>query len=105
VFGPTVDVNTEPRNPIISTRSYGADAKAVTEYARSFVKGARAEGALCTFKHFPGHGGTSGDSHLSLPSIDLSLADLEEHHMRPYRELAASGDVDLIMTAHVWYPQ
>lgn len=104
-YGPVVDVNTEPINPIISTRSYGDDPMLVARLARGFIKGARAEGLLCTFKHYPGHGATTGDSHSSLPTVDLPLSVLEDMHIKPYRLLAASGDVDLVMTAHVWYSQ
>lgn len=104
-YGPVVDVNTEPRNPIISTRSISDHPERVEAMARAFLRGARAEGALCTFKHYPGHGATAGDSHSSLPTVDLPLADLQAYHIKPYRELAATGDVDLVMTAHVWFSQ
>jgi len=104
-FGPVVDVNTEPINPIISTRSYADDPDLVTDLARGFITGARAEGLLCTFKHYPGHGATTGDSHSSLPTVDLPLATLEAEHIKPYRDLAGTGDVDLVMSAHVWYSQ
>lgn len=104
-YGPVVDVNTEPRNPIISTRSISDRPERVEAMARAFLGGARAEGALCTFKHYPGHGATAGDSHSSLPTVDLPLADLQAYHIKPYRELAATGDVDLVMTAHVWFSQ
>lgn len=102
-FGPVVDVNTEPENPIISTRSYGDDPKLVTRMARGFIHGARREGLLCTFKHYPGHGDTIGDSHSSLPVVGASLETLREKHIFPYGQLAGTGDIDLVMTAHVWY--
>ncbi len=104
-YGPVVDVNTESCNPIISTRSYSDDPLRVTRLARGFIKGARREGLLCTFKHYPGHGATTGDSHSSLPVVDLPLSQLEAEHIKPYRELAGTGDVDFVMTAHVWYSQ
>lgn len=104
-YGPVVDVNTEYRNPIISTRSASDLPFLVQHMAHYFIKGARAEGVLCTFKHYPGHGATAGDSHSSLPGVDLTMAQLEEMHIKPYRDLAVSGDVDLVMTAHVWYSQ
>lgn len=102
-YGPVVDVNTEPANPIISTRSYSDDPARVTRLARGFITGARAEGLLCTFKHYPGHGATTGDSHSGLPLVDLPMSTLEAVHIKPYRDLAGTGDVDLVMTAHVWY--
>ncbi len=104
-YGPVVDVNTEPINPIISTRSFGDNPDHVARLARNFLKGARAEGALCTFKHYPGHGATTGDSHSSLPTVSLSMSELKDMHIKPYSLLAATNDVDLVMTAHVWYSQ
>lgn len=105
ICGPVVDVNTEPINPIISTRSCGDDPARVTRLAQGFITGARAEGVLCTFKHFPGHGATTGDSHSSLPVVDLPMDTLQAVHIRPYRDLAEAGDVDMVMTAHVWFSQ
>ncbi|MBN1902230.1 hypothetical protein JW926_12975 [Candidatus Sumerlaeota bacterium] len=102
-FGPVVDVNTEPRNPIISTRAYSDKPDMVMRLARGFITGARREGLLCTFKHYPGHGDTSGDSHTSLPLVDAPLYILKNIHIKPYGELAGTGDIDLVMTAHVWY--
>lgn len=104
-LGPVVDVNTEPLNPIISTRSYSDNPFIVSKLAAAFITGARAEGVLPTFKHYPGHGATQGDSHSSLPTIDLSMELLEARHIKPYRQLADEGNVDLVMTAHVWYSQ
>jgi beta-N-acetylhexosaminidase len=104
-YGPVVDVNTEPINPIISTRSFSDDPDRVSRLAQGFIHGARAEGVLCTFKHYPGHGATTGDSHSSLPTVDLPLSELQAVHIKPYRDLVATGDVDLVMTAHVWYSQ
>ena len=102
-FGPVVDVNTEPLNPIISTRAYSDETTRVTSLARGFLKGARREGLLCTFKHYPGHGATTGDSHSSLPTVDLPYPELRAVHIEPYAKLAGTGDIDLVMTAHVWY--
>lgn len=104
-YGPVVDVNTEPRNPIISTRAYSDQVERVVELARAFIRGARAEGVLTTLKHFPGHGATARDSHHELPAVHASPEELEAHHLRPFRELIGGGDVDLVMTGHVWYPE
>ena len=105
-FGPVVDVNTEPFNPIISTRSYSDDPERVTRLAKAFVAGARAEGMLCTLKHYPGHGGTTGDSHSELPVVNLPYEELVNVHVKPYANLLqdTTVPVDFIMTAHVWYP-
>lgn len=102
-FGPVVDVNTEEINPIISSRALGDRPDLVSRLAEGYITGARAEGILCTYKHFPGHGGTQGDSHSSLPGVALSMADLRANHIKPYENLIASGNVDFVMTAHVWY--
>ena len=103
-FGPVLDVNTEPRNPIVSTRSCSDSPDRVARNAAAFVRGARAEGVLCTFKHYPGHGASAGDSHSMLPSIDATMEELEEIHLRPYRELIAESEVDMVMTSHLWFP-
>lgn len=103
-YGPAVDVNTETRNPIICTRSFSDDPALVTELARGFIRGARAEGILCTLKHYPGHGASQGDSHRSLPTIDITIDDLMDRHLAPYAELVATDDVDMVMTAHLWFP-
>jgi beta-N-acetylhexosaminidase len=102
-FGPVVDVNTEPVNPIIGIRSYGDNPSIVTHMAESYVEGAHSDGLLCTFKHFPGHGATKGDSHNSLPVVDIPCTELENNHVAPYRELLGRGLGDLVMSAHVWY--
>ena len=72
--------------------------------AQAHVQGANAEGLLCTFKHFPGHGATTGDSHSSLPIVDIPLAELQAKHVAPYATLIGAGMGDLVMSAHVWYP-
>lgn len=102
-FGPVVDVNTEEINPIISSRALGDTPGLVSRLAEGYITGARAEGILCTYKHFPGHGGTQGDSHSSLPGVALSMQQLRDEHIQPYEDLIASGNVDFVMTAHVWY--
>lgn len=103
-FGPVVDLNTEPLSPIISTRSYSDRPDLVSFVARGYLRGARAEGILGTLKHYPGHGAADGDSHSSLPTIDIPLSQIEDIHLRPYLQLAGTHDVDLVMTAHVWFP-
>jgi beta-N-acetylhexosaminidase len=103
-FGPVLDVNTEPVNPIIGTRSYSDNPSSVTALARAYVQGANAEGLLCTYKHFPGHGAAAFDSHLGLPTINISTAELQAKHVSPYAQLISEGTGDIVMTAHVWYP-
>jgi beta-N-acetylhexosaminidase len=101
--GPDIDVNTERANPIISTRSMGEDPELVTRLAGPFLKGAREAGVLTTLKHFPGHGASVGDSHVALPQVGIGKEELEEKHLKPYRDLVTTGNVDLVMTAHIWY--
>ena len=103
-FGPVLDVNTEPVNPIIGIRSYSDDPYRVAQLAQAYVQGANAEGLLCTYKHFPGHGPTTGDSHIGFQVVNISMADLQNIHLKPYELLLQSGTVDLVMTAHVLYP-
>lgn len=103
-FGPVLDVNTEPSNPIIGIRSLGDDPRHVETMARAFVEGAHSAGLLTTFKHYPAHGGSSEDSHGTLPEIPISCNQLEQVHLRPYETLIGEGLADLVMTAHVWVP-
>ncbi|GAB4313437.1 MAG: glycoside hydrolase family 3 N-terminal domain-containing protein [Candidatus Sumerlaeia bacterium] len=102
-YAPVLDVNTEPLNPIISTRSFGDRPDLVAQLGQAFTSGAHEEGLLCTFKHYPGHGATTGDSHNSLPLVDVGVETMYAVHIRPYSLLAPQDDVDLVMTAHVWY--
>ena len=70
IFAPDADVNSNPDNPIINTRSFGEDPERVSEFVAAFVRGVEENGGLATAKHFPGHGDTSTDSHLDLPNGD-----------------------------------
>jgi beta-N-acetylhexosaminidase len=103
-FGPVVDVNTEPINPIIGIRSFGDDPTSVAALAQAYVEGVNSEGLLSTFKHFPGHGATIGDTHLGFQEVDISLSELMSKHVAPYATLINNGIGDLVMSAHVYYP-
>ena len=70
IFAPVADVNSNPRNPIINTRSFGENADVVSEYASQFMLGSQSEGVAASAKHFPGHGDTLVDSHRELPIIE-----------------------------------
>ena len=99
-FGPVLDVNSNPLNPIINTRSFGEDPKLVSRLASAYIKGAKENGLMTTGKHFPGHGDTDTDSHLLLPTIRANRAHLDAVDFPPFR--AAVGDgIDAIMTAHI----
>ncbi|PYN50492.1 MAG: glycoside hydrolase family 3 [Candidatus Rokuibacteriota bacterium] len=101
-LAPVVDVGYNPANPVIvgAARSFGANPQQVTEHARAFVQGLRAEGALTALKHFPGHGSSFGDTHRGFTDVtDTAVPELE---LAPYRALIADGLADSVMIAHVF---
>jgi len=100
VFGPVLDVNSNPLNPIINTRSFGENPELVSRLARAYIRGARSEGLMSTGKHFPGHGDTDVDSHLDLPTIHADRAHLDSVDLPPFRAAVGEG-IDAIMTAHI----
>lgn len=102
-FAPVLDVNNNPANPVIAERSFSADPLAVARLAGAWMEGAVSEGVACCVKHFPGHGDTHTDSHRALPTVDKSLAELEQLELIPFRALA--GVAPAVMTAHIVYPQ
>ncbi|MGK7311241.1 MAG: glycoside hydrolase family 3 protein [Candidatus Longimicrobiales bacterium M2_2A_002] len=102
-FAPVADVNVNPANPVINTRSYGSDPAAVSERVVAFIEGARSAGLLTVVKHFPGHGDTEKDSHLEMPILDVDRPRLETVELRPFRAAIAAG-VDGVMTAHLAVP-
>lgn len=102
-FAPVLDVNSNPSNPIINTRSFGEDPEAVARLGVAFIRGVRAGGAIATAKHFPGHGDTETDSHLDLPRITASQARLDSVELVPFRAAIEAG-VGAIMTAHIAVP-
>ncbi len=100
VFAPVADVNINPENPIINTRSFGEDPQRVAEFVTAFVRGVEENGALATAKHFPGHGDTSTDSHLDLPTVRGDRNRLNTVELVPFRAAIAAG-VSTIMTGHL----
>ena len=103
-FYPVVDVNNNPRNPIINIRSFGEDVALVSRIAQAYIRGAQENGEVATAKHFPGHGDTSQDSHLELAVIDATRERLEQVELPPFRSAIAAG-VGAVMTAHMALPQ
>lgn len=103
VFAPVADLDVEAENPIVQTRSFGADPAAVAALVVAWIQGAREGGALACAKHFPGHGRTRQDSHDRLPVVTTSAAELEVTDLIPFGAAIAAG-VDSVMTAHVSYP-
>ena len=102
-FFPDADVNSNPVNPIINTRSFGEDPQQVGELVAAYIRGARADGMMTTAKHFPGHGDTATDSHLGVARVTGDKARLEAVELEPFRRAIAAG-VDAVMTAHVTVP-
>ena len=102
-FFPDADVNSNPANPIINTRSFGEDPKQVGDLVSAYIKGAHEGGMLTTVKHFPGHGDTATDSHLGVASVNGDHAHLESIELPPFRQAIAAG-VDSVMVAHVTVP-
>jgi beta-N-acetylhexosaminidase len=102
-FFPDADVNSNPANPIINTRSFGEDPKQVGDLVAAYIKGAHEGGMLTTVKHFPGHGDTATDSHLGVASVNVDRAHLDSIELPPFRQAIAAG-VDSVMVAHVTVP-
>jgi len=102
-LAPVLDVNTAPGNPIINTRSYGDDPQLVARLGAAFIEACQGYGALCTAKHFPGHGDTREDSHREKPTVPHGRERLEQLELVPFRRAIEAG-VAAIMTSHICYP-
>ncbi|HUE53963.1 MAG TPA: glycoside hydrolase family 3 N-terminal domain-containing protein [Terriglobales bacterium] len=102
-FFPDADVNSNPANPIINSRSFGEDPQQVGDLVVAYIRGARANGMLTTVKHFPGHGDTATDSHLSVAQVTGDRARLNNVELPPFRKAIEAG-VDSVMVAHVTIP-
>ncbi len=103
-LAPDMDVNSNPRNPVIGVRSYGDTAEAVGSFGVQMIHGLRDAGVLCTAKHFPGHGDTAVDSHLGLPSVDKTLEELKACELKPFQAAIQAG-VSAVMTSHILFPR
>ncbi len=103
-YYPVVDVQNNPRNPIINIRSFGENVDSVSRMAQAYVKGAQAAGQIATAKHFPGHGDVSQDSHLELPVLDHDRARLDSIELPPFKAAIEAG-VEAVMSAHIWLPK
>ena len=103
IYAPDCDIDVEPDNPIIGTRSFGADPERVAEYASAWIDACQAEGVLACAKHFPGHGRTTVDSHKMLPQVNESAETLRETDLVPFRWAIERG-VASVMSAHVAFP-
>ncbi len=102
-FAPVLDVHSNPGNPVIGDRAFGTEPAAVAAMAISLMHGLLAGGVIPCGKHFPGHGDTNADSHLELPVVRRSRAQLDQTELAPFRAAIGAG-IPMLMTAHVLYP-
>lgn len=100
---PVADVNSNPENPIINTRSFGEDPAEVGDLVAAFIQGSREHGMLTTVKHFPGHGDTGTDSHLGVARVEGNLSHIQTVELPPFRKAIDAG-VDSVMVAHLAVP-
>ncbi len=103
-FAPDADVNSSDDNPVIGTRSFGADPALVARHAVAWIEGLQSTGVAASAKHFPGHGDTATDSHLTLPVVDLPLSVLRSRELVPFEAAVGAGSAT-IMTSHILLPQ
>lgn len=100
-FAPCIDTNTNPNNPIIGVRAFSSNPDEVIKAEKIVSKTYEENGIIPCVKHFPGHGDANADSHLTLPKIDLSLKDMEETHIKPFKSAIENG-IDMVMVAHLF---
>jgi beta-glucosidase-like glycosyl hydrolase/CubicO group peptidase (beta-lactamase class C family) len=103
IFAPVLDVNNNPQNPVINVRSFSGDPDIVSKFGNKFIEGVQSEGLIPTAKHFPGHGDTDIDSHLSLPVIEYDFARLDSVELVPFRSAINNG-LNSVMSAHISFP-
>lgn len=102
-WAPSADVNSNPDNPVIGVRSFGADTALVARHTAAYIEGLQAAGVAACTKHFPGHGDTAVDSHHALPRIDVDLETLHARELVPFRAAIAAGSKS-VMSAHILLP-
>ena len=102
-FAPVIDVNNNPANPVIGTRSFSDDPETVAELGQAWTDGLAETGVIATYKHFPGHGDTGVDSHIGTPSVEKTYEQIKEVELVPFKTAIEDG-ADMIMTAHITYP-
>lgn len=103
IFAPVLDINTNPRNPIISVRAFGEDPETVSFFGSSFIQAVQRLGVAACAKHFPGHGDTETDSHIKLPTIRLDLDRLKRYELQPFQK-AMKARVKMVMLGHLNVP-
>lgn len=102
-YAPDIDVNNNPSNPVIGTRSFSDDPEVVAKLGKSFADGLKEKNIIATYKHYPGHGDTETDSHIGTPSVEKTYDEIKEVELVPFKEAINNG-ADMIMTAHITYP-
>ena len=102
-YAPVADINTNPANPVINTRAFGEDPSLVRQMVESYLRGSNAGGVIATAKHFPGHGDTGLDSHLTLPVVDATRERLDRVELGPFRAAIDAG-AGAVMVAHLSVP-
>ncbi len=102
-FAPVADVNSNAKNPIIGMRSFGENPQRVGEKAAAYALGMQSKGMITTMKHFPGHGNTATDSHLTLPTVTRSYEEVKDIELAPFRYLIERG-VNGVMVGHLYFP-
>ncbi|MCL6570128.1 MAG: glycoside hydrolase family 3 protein [Bacillus sp. (in: Bacteria)] len=103
-FGPVMDINLNPDNPVIGVRSFGEDPELVATMGKAYIRGLQGTGTASTAKHFPGHGDTATDSHLGLPEVPHDIDRLKKVELYPFQQAMDAG-IDAVMTAHVTFPK
>ncbi|SET18300.1 beta-N-acetylhexosaminidase [Paenibacillus sp. NFR01] len=103
-FAPVLDINSNPKNPVIGDRSFGSSADLVTKLGLAEMNGIAEEGIVPVIKHFPGHGDTGVDSHLELPVVNKTPAQLAKLEWLPF-QAAINAQADVVMVAHILYPK
>lgn len=103
-FAPVLDVNSNPNNPVIGNRSFGSNVSIVSNLGIQTMKGIQSQNIIPVVKHFPGHGDTSVDSHMGLPSVNNDLKRLESFELKPFAE-AIKNNADAVMIAHILLPK
>ena len=102
-FAPVADVNSNAANPIIGVRSFGEDPQKVSEKASAYAQGMQSKGLITTMKHFPGHGNTSTDSHLTLPTVTRTMEEVRDIELAPFRYMIEKG-ANGAMVGHLYFP-
>lgn len=103
-FGPVLDTNNNPQNPVIGVRSISSNPELVGNLGKNIARGIQDQGVAATAKHFPGHGDTATDSHYGLPVVDKPIEELRQTELKPFK-IAIENGIDMVMTAHIQFPK